>query len=165
MAIKAKRDTQKSFDPAPEGVHRAVIVDMYLKEAVPTAFGPKDKIYIVHEIDEENDDGDRFCVWSTYNFSLHENSSLMSAYGAEIEDMFDELEDDDEEIDLEELLGWSGQIKVVHNADTKDPNKTWANVEAIMPLGKRMKPLKPSGKFVRHEDKQTSAPDPSKLDY
>jgi hypothetical protein len=145
----------KEFEPCPEYTGKAVCVDVTPLRKQQSQYGERDVFKIVFEANSEREDGLRHCVWST-NFTptLNEKSSLRKFlrgwFGRDLSTA--ELED----FDTETLLGKPAQLVVVH--EHKD-GKIYANIAACTP-DKSGDPLKPSGKFVRSKDRNTS-PQPS----
>jgi hypothetical protein len=118
-------------------------------------YGERNVFKIVFETDTEKEDGSPFCVWSpNFTPTLNEKASLRKFlrgwFGRDLSTA--ELED----FDTETLIGKPAQLVVVH--EHKD-GKVYANIAACTP-DKAGEPLKPSGKFVRTKDRNTS-PQPS----
>jgi hypothetical protein len=144
-----------NFQPCPEYTGPAVCVDVTPLKTVQTQFGPKEKFRFVFEIGEAKEDGASWCVWSApFTPSYHENSALRPFLrkwmGRELSP--DEIKD----FDTESLLGRAAHITVIHE---HSDGEIYANIALIQP-DKSAQPLKPSGKFVRAKDRNTS-PRPS----
>ena len=151
MAIIAK-DNRKEFTPAPEGLHQAVCVDVTDLGLQPTPWGEKQKVDLrwqLEAMDEET--GRPFLVQSRYTNSLNEKATLRIHLEAWRGRKFtaEELEG----FDLEKLLGVNCQIQVIHNIT--DQGRIFANVQAIVPLGKGMTKLRPRD-YVRVVDRQAA---------
>jgi hypothetical protein len=148
MAIIA-RDNQKEFTPAPEGLHQSVCVDVIDLGMVETQWGLKPLVAIrwqTESIDPETNK--RFQVQNRYNLSLNEKSNLRKHLEAWRGKKFtaEELKG----FDLENLLGANCQLQLVHNIS--DNGRTFANVQAIVPLGKGMTKMRPE-EYVRMKDR------------
>ena len=148
MKISAKSN---NFEPCPEYTGRAVCVDVTPLKRVTTAFGDRDVFRFVFEIDQKRDDGSNWCVWSSgFTASLHPKSGLLKFLkqwlGREL--TAQELR----EFDTETLFGKSAFLVVMHNH--KD-DTTYANIAACTPL-KNAEPMKPSGKYKRAIDRDTT---------
>ena len=144
----------KEWPIAPEGLYQAVCVDVWeiWVEKRPEHFGGGlvDKTRLVWQLDKEDEEGRRFEVMSTYTASLHEKAKLRghleSWRGRRFTD--DELKG----FELENIVGVNCQIQVVHTLSTS--GKTYANVQAIVPLGKGQVKIRPADGFVRRKDRQ-----------
>jgi hypothetical protein len=55
--------------------------------------------------------------------------------------------------DLENLIGATCALNVIHAEDKQEPGKWWANIGSIMALPEGMKPMDP-GSFVRFKDRE-----------
>jgi hypothetical protein len=148
VKIKANNN---DFEPCPEYTGKAVCVDVTPLRKQQSQYGERNVFKIVFETDTEKEDGSRFCVWSpNFTPTLNEKASLRKFlrgwFGRDLSTV--ELED----FDTETLIGKPAQLVVVH--EHKD-GKVYANVAACTP-DKSSDPLKPSGKFVRTKDRNTS---------
>jgi hypothetical protein len=116
-------------------------------------FGGKEKsqhkVKIVWQIDEDRDDGKRFCVRKRYTLSLHEKSTLRKDLESWRGRPFTPAEL--EGFDLEVLLGVPCLLSVMHAI--KPEGNTWANVAAIMKLPKTMQAIQVSD-YVRECDRK-----------
>lgn len=139
------RDNRKEFTPAPEGLHQGVCVDVVDLGLVDGPYGQKHQVEVRWQLDQERDDGRRHMVVKRYTLSLNEKATLRQHLEAWRGRKFsrEELEG----FDLEKLIGVNGQIQVVHVL--LDKGGTWAAVQAIVPLGKGMVRMQPSGDYVR----------------
>jgi hypothetical protein len=142
----------REFAPAPEGLHQAVCVDVWeiWTEKRPEHFGGGlvDKTRLVWQLDKEDKDGRRFEVMGTYTASLHEKAKLRQHLESWRGRRFT-----DEELkgfELEQIVGVNCQIQVVHNVSAN--GKVYANVQAIVPLGKGQVKIRPED-FVRRKDR------------
>lgn len=139
MAIVA-HDTGKDFEPAPEGLHPAVCVDVVDLGSVTNKFGSRHAVDIVWQIDcIMKESGKRFLASKRYTLSLHEKANLRkdleSWRGKPFQ--FDELA---QGFDLEVLIGVNCELQIMHN--TKD-NRTFANINSVLPHRSSNKIMKP----------------------
>lgn len=146
--------SDKQFPVAPEGLHQAVCVDVVDLGMVDQTFeGKTKKVHkcrLVFEIEEKDPDtGKPLQASQFYTVSLHPESRLRkhlrSWRGRDFTD--DELRS----FDLETLVGINGQIQVEHKPSSN--GKTYANVTAIVKLGKGMVAMRPSPEYVRVKDR------------
>jgi hypothetical protein len=155
MGIYA-RAPQSKFKPAPEGLHQGVCCDIWepWTETSPFHGGLVDKTRIVWQIAEQDEEhGQPFEVSQIYTLSLHEKAKLCGHLESWRGRKFTEAEK--REFDLEVLLGVNCQLQVVHVI--KDDGRVFANVQAIVPLGKGQTKLRVAGDFVRRKDRKDSA--------
>jgi len=142
------KQNNNDFEPCPEYTGKGVCVDVTPLHKQQSQYGERDVFKIVFETNVEKDDGSPYCVWST-NFSptLNEKSGLRKFlrgwFGRDLSKA--ELED----FDTETLIGKPAQLVVVHQ---HKEGKVYANIAACTP-DKSGEPLKPSGKFVRAQDR------------
>lgn len=144
MPIIATASESKSYAPAPQGTHQAVCVDVIDIGMKPNPFKDgalQHKVDLAWQIDEHREDGKRFIVYKRYTLSLNEKATLRhdleSWRGRPFSDH--ELRG----FDVETIIGANCLINVQHKAGSKDPNKVFANVVAVMPLAKGMPKLAP----------------------
>jgi hypothetical protein len=142
-----------SFEPCPEYTGRAVCVDVTPLEKQVSQFGERDVFKLVFEVEEEREDGSRFCVWSRpYTPSLNEKANfrkdLRKWMGRDLNSQ--ELND----FDTESLIGKPAFLVVTHTE--ADNGNTYANIDALLPhKDAHGEPLQPSGKFTRRKDRET----------
>ena len=141
MAIVAKASGDgQSHTPAPVGVHRAVCVDVLDKGILDVTYQGKTKkqhkISIAWQIDETRDDGKPFLVYKRYTLSLNEKSTLRK----DLESWRGRAFTREEEMgfDVENVIGVCCLLNVVH---ATQGDKTYANVDSVMPLMKGMPKL------------------------
>jgi hypothetical protein len=150
MKVNAK--SSGNFEPHEAGVFRAVCVDVTPLEKRDTQFGIKEEFRLVFETDAEPSEEDRpRCVWSRgFTPSLSEKANLRKFlrqwFGRDLNAV--ELA----EFDTETLIGMPASVVVVQE-DSKDGDKVYANIVACTPY-KGDDPLKPTGKFVRKQDRE-----------
>jgi hypothetical protein len=155
MAIiaKASGDGGQTFQPAPEGTHQAVCVDVVDKGMLKTTWQgvekQQHKIDVAWQIGEDRDDGKPFLVFKRYTLSLGEKANLRK----DLESWRGKKFTHDEEMgfDVEKLIGANCLVNVQHNASG---DRTYANVVAVAPLIKGMKPIH-SRDYVRVKDRPT----------
>lgn len=149
--MKLTRNSQ-SFEPHPEYTGRAVCVDVTPLKEVETRFGKQNKFRIVFETEENGTDGKPLAVWSMgFTPSLHEKAGfrqfLKKWYGRDLSEV--ELDG----FETEDLIGKPAFLVVVHE---HQGDKTYANIASCTPH-KAGEPLKPSGKFVRAQDRNKNS--------
>lgn len=157
MPIFARRK-ENTFDPAPEGLHAAVCVDVWepWTEQKPEQFGGGlvDKTRIVWLIDEINKNTHRpFEVSQLYTLSLHEKAKLTG----HLETWRGRRFTDEEKrgFDLEKLIGVPCQVQVIHKITDSG---LYANVSAVLPLGKGQPRLSIPDGYVRKKDRDPKPP-------
>jgi hypothetical protein len=142
-----------NFTPAPEGLHAAVCCDVVELGTEVNTFngGLQEKVRLVWQIeDEDPETARRFEVAQKYTLSLHEKAKLTQHLEAWRGRKFTEEEKGG--FDLEKLIGVGCQVQVVHNVS--DKGKTYANVQAVVPLGKGMAKLHVSEDYQRFKYRQ-----------
>jgi hypothetical protein len=148
MAIMAK-DSRKEFTPAPEGLHQAVCVDVVDLGLIDGPWGQKPKVRLVWQLDSTNPEtGKRFTVSQQYTLSLNDKATLRHHLEAWRGKKFSAQEL--QGFDLEKLLGVNGQVQVVHALS--DDGRIWANVQAIVPIGKGMTKMR-AEEYTRVKDR------------
>jgi hypothetical protein len=134
-------ETSGSYELAPVGVYSAVCVRLINMGMQETSYGLKHQVHLAFEIDEKMEDGRPFLMMQNYTMSLNEKARLRidlqawrgRAFSAE------ELKG----FDLKSVLGKPLQVSVVHSADGQ-----YANIGSMMPLGRGMMPITPSGGLI-----------------
>lgn len=134
-------ETSGSYELAPVGVYSAVCVRLINMGMQETSYGLKHQVHLAFEIDEKMEDGRPFLMMQNYTMSLNEKARLRldlqawrgRAFSAE------ELKG----FDLKSVLGKPLQVSVVHSADGQ-----YANIGSMMPLGRGMQSLTPSGGLI-----------------
>lgn len=149
MKLSEKKGGDFTPHPETDSPVKAVIVDVTPLKKRQTQFGEKEEFRLVYETEVTDDDGKRYCVWSRgYSPSLHVKSNtrkdLKKILGREL--TAQELE----EFDSEDLIGLGVKLMVEH-AHSQDGSQTYANIAMIRADDK---PLKPSGKYVRVQDRE-----------
>jgi hypothetical protein len=136
-----------NFKPAPEGVNNAVCVDVVDLGMVETAWGKKQKLRLVWEVEAKQEDGKPFRVVQSYGASVGPKATLRKHLkGWRGRDFTpEELKG----FDIEKIIGVPCQLVVVHNES--DDGRVFANVETILkPNGTK---LAPSSDYVRVKDR------------
>ena len=144
IIVKAGGD----FIPAPEGLQQAVCCDIVDMGMIDGQWGAKHMVQLRWLSSELNEKGEPFLIVKRYTCSLHKKSSLRPALEAWRGRAF--TEDELRGFDLEKLLGINCQIQIVHE---KKGDTTYANVQAIVPLGKGMGKLAVAPTYVRVKDR------------
>ena len=160
MAIYAKAPESK-YVLAPEGLHAAVCCDVVDHGQVDTPFGKKYQIEICWQLEEaiDTDRGRiRPVVRQRYTNSLHEKAKLRGVLETWRGRKF--TKDELGGFDLEKLLGASCQIQVIHN--DSDDGQTFANVNAVIPLGKGMPKVTVDPAYVRRSLRDATPTQPSR---
>lgn len=147
MPIFAPETRKGNHFIAPVGLHQGVCVDVVDNGMKDTEWGEKHKITIVWEVDATVEHAQyALTVRKQYTLSMHEKSSLRrdleSWSGASLTE---------EPFDVEDMIGLNCQVQVVHNLSNN--GKTYANVQAVVPLGKSMVPMRGSETYVRVQDR------------
>ena len=151
MIIKAAGG--KEFAPCPEFSGRAVCVDVTPLKEYDTEYGVKKKFKFAFELDLIDGSRDPVQPWVVFSKplvpSLHEKAALTKV----LKDWFGRKLTDAENngLDLESLIGRPVTLIVAHE-QSQDGTKTYANIKLMMPH-KHGEPLKPSGLWVRMQDR------------
>ena len=148
-------EPKSSFIPAPEGLHQAVCVDFVDLGVMDTPWGKKAKCRVVWQIEETMDNGERFLVSNMYTASLSEKGALRPVLEAWRGRKFtpEELEG----FDTEKLIGANCQLQIVHVESKKTKGNFFANVQAIVPIGKQTPKMVSEG-YVRQKDREDNHP-------
>lgn len=150
MSIIA-RGPDTNFTPAPEGLHAAICCDVVDLGVRDDGYGEKHKVELHWQLDAINEDTDkRFIVRRRYTLSLNEKASLRKDLETWRAKKFtpEELRG----FDLEKLIGVNCQVQVVHHVS--DDGRTWANVQAVVALGKGMPRMAVSKDYERLKDRE-----------
>lgn len=140
----------RTFEPVPEGLHNAVLVDVVDLGEVTTRFGTRPMVRFVWETEQRRDDGSPFLVFKRYTHSLHEKANLFKDLRSwKIVDLQPAAIENG--IDSDSMLGASCQLLVQHS---ENDGKTYANVMAVAPAQKH---LEISGSYERKEPDEAKA--------
>jgi hypothetical protein len=158
MPIYARRK-DSNFTPAPEGLHVAVCADVWEpwteEKREDWGGGLVDKTRIVWLLEEVNPKTNKpYEVSQIYTLSLHEKARLCQHLESWRGKKF--TDDEKKGFDIEKLIGVSCQVQVVHKV--KDGGTTYANVQAIVPLGKNQPKLQVPDDYVRRKNRTASSP-------
>ena len=152
MAIMATRGSEGgNFEPAPQGVHQAVCVDVIDKGILEVTYAgePKKqhKIVLSWQIDDTREDGKPFLVSKRYTLSLNEKATLRKDLESWRGRAF--TRDEEAGFDVESVLGANCLLNIQHKTVG---DKTYANVVSIMPLVKGMDKMS-AKQYVRVVDR------------
>ena len=142
-----------NFQPCPEYSGRAVCVDITPLKAYETQYGTKQKFKIAFELDLIDQSRNPVQPWvvmtAPMTASLHEKAGLTKF----LKDWHGRALTPAETtgLDLDTLIGRPATVVIVHE-QSQDGTKTFSNIKLIMPH-KSGEPLKPSGLWVRLEDR------------
>lgn len=169
MGIFAKDSGSGDFTPAPEGQWQGVcvdVVDLGLKERIyNNEKKMRQEIRIVFQLSAKNDAGNeirtesktRFSVSRLFGLNLSDRGSLRPFLESWRGRKFtaEELESEKKGFDVEKLLGANALIQVVHN---KNGDKTYANIQSIMPWNSSWGAKIEPENFTRKIDRDKQAP-------
>ena len=142
-----------NFTPCPEYTGRAVCVDITPLKAYETEYGIKQKFKIAFELDLIDQSRNPVQPWvvmtAPMTASLHEKAGLTKF----LKDWHGRALTAEETVslNLDNLIGRPATVVIVHE-QSRDGTKTFSNIKLIMPH-KSGEPLKPSGLWVRLEDR------------
>ena len=148
LIIKAGGD----FTPAPEGLWPGVCVDVVDKGIVKSAmYKPRHMLQLRWILNAEPPlpDGRPHMAVRSFGASLHEQSALRPFLEAWRGKKF--TKDELDGFDLERLLGVNCQLQLIHNIT--EQGKTYANIQAAVPLGRGMLKMHVSEGYVRVKDR------------
>lgn len=153
MAIIARDSGSADFEPAPEGMHPAICVDVVDKGLVDGTWGQAHKVQFRWQLDGHSDaglrnDGKQWLVVRQFTLSLHEKAALRKFLTSWRGKVFtpEELQG----FDLEKVIGAPCILQIIHN--TRPDGKVFANIDNIMPLPKGYnKPV--AAEYVRVADR------------
>ena len=142
-----------NFTPCPEYTGRAVCVDITPLKAYETEYGIKQKFKIAFELDMIDKSRNPVQPWvvmtAPMTASLHEKAGLTKFlkdwHGRAL------TAEETTSLNLDGLIGRPATVVIVHE-QSKDGTKTFSNIKLIMPH-KSGEPLKPSGLWIRMEDR------------
>ena len=152
-----------NFEPCPEYTGRAVCVDITPLKAYETQYGTKQKFKIAFELDLVDKSRNPAQPWVVMTApmtpSLHEKAGLTRF----LKDWFGRplTAEETNNLDLDGLIGRPATVVIVHEK-SQDGTKTFANIKLIM-AHKAGEPLKPSGLWVRLEDRPPKDDDQVKI--
>jgi len=147
------KQTGGTFAPCPEYTGRAVCVDITPLKTYETEYGPKQKFKIAFELDMIDKTRNPVQPWvvmtAPMTASLHEKAGLTKFlkdwHGRAL------TAEETTSLDLDSLIGRPATVVIVHE-QSQDGTKTFSNIKLIM-AHKNGEPLKPSGLWIRMEDR------------
>ena len=142
MSLIVSAGSNKTFEAAPEGLWQAVCVDVVDKGMQMTPWGEKPKCAIYWQLSDDaglTEDRNRFLVVQQYGLSLHEKATLRKVLESWRGKQFSEQEL--QGFDLESVIGSNCQLQIVRVV--KGEGREYANVQAVVPLGKSMQKIVP----------------------
>ena len=147
------KQTGGTFTPCPEYTGRAVCVDITPLKAYETEYGVKQKFKIAFELDMIDKTRTPVQPWvvmtAPMTASLHEKAGLTKFlkdwHGRAL------TAEETTSLDLDSLIGRPATVVIVHE-QSQDGTKTFSNIKLIM-AHKSGEPLKPSGLWIRMEDR------------
>lgn len=146
MAIA--REPERTFIPAPEGLHQALCVDEVDLGDVTTPWGHVHQVELRWQLGLDNPEtGRRFEVRKRYRLSLHKKAALR--HDLEIWRGRRFSAEELKGFDLEKVVGAGCQLQVQHSAP--DEETVFANVTAVLPPMPGQA-LQPNG-YVRQRDR------------
>jgi len=151
------------YNPAPEGLHRAVCVDV-IDLGIQPGYQqkPTHQVRLIWEIDKvDPDTEERYRVMNTYTLSLHEKSNLSQHLEAWRGKKFTDIErfgdpntpDRRGRFDVELVKGANCQIQIGHTI--KEGGKTWPDILAITEPPKGVEKLE----CLHYKRKETPKPE------
>jgi hypothetical protein len=152
-----------TFTPCPEYTGRAVCVDITPLKAYETEYGTKQKFKIAFELDILDQSRNPVQPWvvmtAPMTASLHEKAGLTKF----LKDWHGRALNPEETVslNLDGLIGKPATVVIVHE-QSRDGTKTFSNIKLIMPH-KSGEALKPSGLWVRLEDRPPRDDDKTKI--
>jgi len=147
------KQTGGTFTPCPEYTGRAVCVDITPLKTYETEYGTKQQFKIAFELDMIDKTRTPVQPWvvmtAPMTASLHEKAGLTKFlkdwHGRAL------TAEETTSLDLDSLIGRPATVVIVHE-QSQDGTKTFSNIKLIM-AHKNGEPLKPSGLWVRMEDR------------
>ncbi|MFH1486594.1 MAG: hypothetical protein ABIH46_11030 [Chloroflexota bacterium] len=155
MAIVA-RDSGRQFEPAPEGVHVGVCVDVVDKGPQDTPWGKKQKVELRFQIEEKMESGEHFLALRWFTNSLNERAALREF----LETWRGKRYTDEEAkagVDLEGLINVPALLTIVHTE--RDNGGVFATIKAATKLPKGTVGIK-SLNYIRVQDRHEEAAEP-----
>ena len=157
------KQTGGTFTPCPEYTGRAVCVDITPLKAYETEYGTKQKFKIAFELDMIDKTRNPVQPWvvmtAPMTASLHEKAGLTKFlkdwHGRAL------TAEETTSLDLDSLIGRPATVVIVHE-QSQDGTKTFSNIKLIM-AHKSGEPLKPSGLWIRMEDRPPKEDDQVKI--
>lgn len=156
MSIIISEPDIVDFPTHPEGQFAGVCIDIIEHWQVETRYGTKDRIQLRFFTGERGamsgaEKSEIIDVYADAFFtrSFHPESNLRKFLEAWRGKKF--TEEERKSFDLERLLHANALLQISHN---EQPEKTYANIVAVMPLPKAMDPVIPPDDYVRMKDRE-----------
>lgn len=152
MKLSEKKSGDFVPHPITEGTVKGVIVDVTPLKKQQSQYGERDVFRLVYQTEVENEEGGPCYIWSRgYTPSLNEKSNfrkdLKKILGRELTKA--ELD----EFDPDVLIGVGVKLIVEHEIGERD-GQTYAIISFLG--ADKDKPLKPTGKYIRVQDRDTN---------
>ena len=152
MKLSEKKSGDFVPHPITEGTVKGVIVDVTPLKKQQSQYGERDVFRLVYQTEVETEDGGPSYIWSRgYTPSLNEKSNfrkdLKKILGRELTKA--ELD----EFDPDVLIGVGVKLIVEHEIGERD-GQTYAVISFLG--ADKDKPLKPTGKYIRVQDRDTN---------
>ena len=154
MPIVAETPTGKDFKLPAEGTQQAVlntVKDLGMVDTVFNGVAKKvHKVQFVWQLSELDDEKKPILIFERFTLSLHEKAQLFKR----VKGMYGKQPPTT--LDLEKLIGWNGNLVIVHNEgkDKQGQPKTFANIAATLKLNAGQKKLEivPLDKIIQKKD-------------
>ena len=140
MAFYVKADSDKDYETVEPGLHQAVCSHFLPMGLEETPWGDKPKIALCFELADKMKDGRPFMLTKMYTASLHKKANLRKEMESWRGKTF--TEDQLKGFDMEAVVGANCYLNISHNV--KD-DKTYTNINGIMPLPKGIPAIKAVG--------------------
>lgn len=148
MSLIAKEPEGGDFVLVPQGTHLAIcnmVVDVGIQQ---TGFGEKHKVYIRWELPNERTEDDKpMVIGQFYTMSLSEKANLRRDLESWRGKQF--TKEELAGFDLRKVLGAPCQVTVLHNAG---PDRTYANVTAVVSFPKGMQKPTPENDLISYDN-------------
>lgn len=141
MPIYASAGDGQSFEPAPEGGHQAICVDIIDLGWLPNPFKAgthQHKAVVVWQSSETRGDGQRCLLFKRYTLSLNDKATLRHDLESWRGKAFTLAEL--AKFDVESVIGANCLLNVQHRVSAAS-GRTYANVMSVMPLMKGMRKI------------------------
>lgn len=127
------KKSESQFEPAPEGLHLAVLTEIRDYPNEETPWGVKDRLQFRWQLEEENRQGRRHMAFMKMTNSSNEKSTLMKIVESWRGKRF-ASDHERETFDLDSLVGKVCQLQIVHNQGGN--GRVYANVNLVAPAPK-----------------------------
>lgn len=151
MKLSEKKGGDFVPHPFTEGTVKAVIVDVTPLKKQQSQYGEREVFRLVYQTEVENEDGGPCYIWSRgYTPSLNEKANFRKDLKKILDRQLTKAELD--EFDPEVLIGTGVKLIVEHEIGKRD-GSTYAVISFLG--ADKDKPLKPTGKYIRVQDRDT----------